>query len=162
MGFLSQPPSTLESFGVLVAHKDADETKVSDTTVADDTELILNLEANSNYIIRMSIYYDRDGGVGGGNPFLLCRLNGAGGLTFNSIVYNMDRQNANDGVLLEDMTVLENTSFSAADDAPRSILIAGAIETVNAGTIAFAWAQASSQTKPLIIKRNSSMTAMKA
>lgn len=153
MAFNNDPDfkAALESFLPFII-KTADESKASDVVVADDADLIFPLEANTLYQFTLVIFYQRDT-TGGGNPNIACRMNGSGGLTFSDVVYYIDMQDGSDGVVLQDLTT--DSDFTAVPGVFKSLTIHGTISTIVAGNIAFAWAQSTSKTRPIIVRQGS-------
>ena len=134
---------------ILTAVKTADETKVSDTTLALDSELFIALEANTYYMIKLNWKY-----ASGGTPDFKWQLE----TPLNSTgSWSIDGDSLTEGTFAFTTVDVQNGFGSSILTSIVNVFI----KTVDAGTFGFKWAQNISDVSSTTIKEDSNIIATK-
>jgi hypothetical protein len=141
--------SELGGGGALTAYKTTDETKTNDNTLVIDTDLQLELEASSVYLIKA--YISQNSAAAADFYFT---LNYDDTYEFGKWYYDQD--NASAGLLAFGFNW---TSTGSSSDKSMNLTIH--VITTNAGTFGLEWCQATSDAGATILKKGSSLIATK-
>lgn len=156
----------LQSMQPLVAYKSADTLRASTTTLADDPDLTMQLAANATYLVEMRISFATITGTGA--PLLKTAWDVPAGASGNRSAQgpgsaatdsNADNMATHAGIHAFNTTVTYGGRNSATSECIA--IETGLITTASAGTLAFQWAQATSNATAVRVGAGSTLYAVR-
>ncbi len=145
--------------GALTVVKSADETKASDNTPGDDSELLVALEASSTYRFRALLFIDNDGATAGFRAQMDCTV-AVTSIKYSGKIFDV----STDGVFPAHRSVLQGQFSATGGEIGTTETFAeieGTVETSGAGTLSVQWAQNTADASDTTVQRNSFLEAVK-